>query len=481
MIRTGVDAKGEFSPEHTAPRGGLSRGCFHVLYPGRLVDQKDPMLMVEVARRLREAGSGFCIHVVGEGELEAPVREAVGRHGLGEVVKLHPATSDLGPWYAACDALLMTSRFEGVPYVAYEAMAMGMPVVAPALPGNVELIEDDLGVLVDPRDDAAGYARALGGLVNDPARSARMGRRARENMLERHSLRQMASLHESLYEDVLGPRVAVPARGEGPVRSGALRRRPVAGQPLVSVVIPCFDHGRYLRGCLASVRQQKKCRTEILVVDDGSSDPETLQVLDELEEAADVRLLRLEANRGPSAARNHGIEGAGGRYVLFVDADNLLMEDAVWRLVDQIASSGERVGYIYPNLQFFGNRDDYFEAPSFNLATLMHVNYCDTGSLFDSEIFERGHRFDESIVLGHEDWDFVLTLAEHGIIGEPAQHPTLLYRKHGFTRSDRPPRPGCARRVAPGSPPAPVRALALRVPCGGLGGGMESRGDGYLP
>ena len=61
----------------------------------------------------------------------------------------------------------MTSLFEGMPYVIYEALAMGLPVVAPALSGNVELMDADSGVLIDPRDDVEQYSEAIVTLLSD--------------------------------------------------------------------------------------------------------------------------------------------------------------------------------------------------------------------------------------------------------------------------------------------------------------------------
>jgi hypothetical protein len=125
-----------------------------------------------------------------------------------------------------------------------------------------------------------------------------------------------------------------------------------------------------------------------------------------------------------------------GRYFLFVDADNILLADAVERLVGQLATADDDVAFIYPNLQFFGSRRDYFEAPAFNLFELLGGNYCDTCSLFDAELFRQGLRFADDIRLGHEDWDLVLKIVAGGLRGEPASFPTVLYRKAGFTRSD---------------------------------------------
>src|SRR5204863_7099007 len=126
---------------------------------------------------------------------------------------------------------------------------------------------------------------------------------------------------------------------------------------------------------------------------DASRDPETLEVVEELEKARSVTVVRMERNSGPGAARNAGIERARGRYVLPVDADNLLPADAVERLVGQLQGASARVGFVYPCIQYFGTRDEYFEPPTYNLHALLMGNYCDTGSLIDREVFDAGLRF----------------------------------------------------------------------------------------
>ncbi len=453
VIYTGVDAEDEFCPERVHPVEGLERGPVQLLYPGRLVEQKDPLLMVDVAGALRDRGLRFQVQVVGEGPLEAEVRGAVRERGLDDVVRFHPPTNEIARWYRACDVLLMTSVFEGVPYVVYEAMAMELPVVGPALPGNAELLDDRCGALISPRGHTQGYVKALAALIENGDARRDAGRHARERVRERFSLEQMGREHGELYDELTasrrasrrgraaanctdagGPRVSGAAPALAPVR---LRSRPSRGQPLVSVIVPCFNHGRYLPDCLNSLREQAYPSLEIIVVDDASSDPQTRLVIDELEQHADdVTVIRMPENSGPSAARNAAVERAQGRYLLPVDADNLLLPHAVERLVEQLQSAGERVGYVYPNLQFFGNRNDYFEAPVYNLHNLMQGNFADTSSLLDREIFDAGVRYPEDIVLGHEDWDFALSLAEREIYGEPAMAKTLLYRKVGFTRSD---------------------------------------------
>jgi glycosyltransferase involved in cell wall biosynthesis/GT2 family glycosyltransferase len=439
VIYTGVDAEEEFRPDAVTPVEIGEEGIVEILFPGRLCAQKDPHLMLDVASALREVEDGFRIHVVGDGELEAEVRDAVQARELDRHVRFHPPTCEIPRWYAAADVLLMTSVFEGMPYVVYEAMAMALPIVAPALPGNVELLGPEGGGLVDPRDDVTAYVERLAALVRDGSVRRSAGERLRARAREHLSLRAMAEAHEQLYDRLLRDKPLPPIEtsveppAPPPIR---FRDRPVREKPLVSVIVPCFNHGRFLPACIDSIERQTYEAIETIVVDDGSTDSDTHVALDAIERDRRATILRLGRNVGPSAARNAAIDRAKGRYVLPVDADNLLLEDAVDQLVLQLRAAGEEIGFIYPNLQFFGNRDDYFEPPEYNLHLLLRGNYCDTSALFDRQIFDAGLRFDEDIRLGHEDWDFVLTLAEHGVRGERARGKTLLYRKQGFSRAD---------------------------------------------
>jgi glycosyltransferase involved in cell wall biosynthesis len=242
VIHTGVDSEEEFSPSRATPVAGLAADRVHILYPGRLVEQKDPLLMVDIATQLHDRGHAFQIHAVGEGELEGAVRRRIEERSLSEHVLIHPATHQLQPWYAASDILLMTSVFEGVPYVVYEAMAMGLPVVAPALAGNVELLGEVAGGLIEPRDDVEAYAAALGSLVDSAERRGELGRCGRERVQERFSVKRMADEHVRLYDGLLEDRSdhadapADAAPTSPPAEPGAppllrFRNRPLFGSP----------------------------------------------------------------------------------------------------------------------------------------------------------------------------------------------------------------------------------------------------------
>ena len=169
----------------------------------------------------------------------------------------------------------MTSIYEGVPYVVFEAMAMGLPVVAPALPGNVELLGELSGGLVEPRDDVAGYVDRLTELIEDRGRRREIGDRVRERVTGA----LLAPANGRRAQQAVRP-VARAALRRRPTATGRAPRSPIRFQrrglyeaPLVSVIVPCFNHGRFLRECVDAVRTQTHQAVETIVVDDALYGP----------------------------------------------------------------------------------------------------------------------------------------------------------------------------------------------------------------
>lgn len=227
-------------------------------------------------------------------------------------------------------------------------------------------------------------------------------------------------------------------RPDGPgARAAALRfdRRTAGSEPAVSAIVPCFNYGRFLGECVDSILAQDYPDLEVIVVDDASTEFSTLAALAEVERLERVSVLRLPEKSGPSGARNRGIEHAKGRFILPVDADDMLAPGAVTAMVAQLQSAGPEVGFIYPVCQYFGIRDDVLQPPSWNVYLLMQANFCDAASLIDAEVFRSGLRYAEDMPLGFEDWDLALALAAREVSGEPTLQITRLARHVGFTRS----------------------------------------------
>jgi glycosyltransferase involved in cell wall biosynthesis len=450
VIYLGVDGEGEFDPDRVEPLALEGGDVPRILWPGRLVEQKDPMLTLDVVARARERGAEFVLDIVGDGHMKESVQARARELGVADIVHWHTPSKEMARWYRSSDVVLMTSLYEGVPLVIYEALAMGVPVVAPALSGNVELMEGDGGLLIDPRDDVDAYAEALVTLLGDERLRKQVGLRSRERMLADFSLEQMGRGHDALYERLLSQKTASsrwrneellgdPDPGHDGAGSGLLKPLRLSREPLpeqtVGVIVPCFRHGIFLDACIASIKAQTHAPAAIVVVDDCSDDPETLEALARLDRDPDVTVLRQPENRGPSAARNRALTEIETSYFLPVDADDELLPDALERMLASLERASEEVGFVYPHAQHIGNRTDCVRSPDYNVWLLMKQNYCPAPALFDRRLFDgTGIAYPEEIVVGHEDWDLVLQLAERGVQGIPADAPTFLYRKQGFSR-----------------------------------------------
>ncbi len=443
VISTGVDGLGEFNPDRVAPIELPTQPGSRILWPGRLVAQKDPMLTLEVIKLLAERGVSFSLQVVGDGDMKEEVINRALELGVDHLISWHPPSFEMPRWYRASDLLLMTSTFEGVPYVIYEALAMGVPVVAPALPGNIELMGAEGGALICPRDDASAYADAIQALLQDDRRRHEIAVAARAKMLKEHSLEEMANRHDALYRHLLTHRPKSSRQGAEiaeTIDPGVSSPSPICfsrnppPDRTIAVIVPCFQHGRFLPDAIESLRKQTLMPQRIVVVDDASADPETTEALDKLEQDPLVTVIRLAENSGPSVARNRALAEVTENYVLPLDADDMLLRTTLEEMVEQLERAPESVGFIYPNVQHFGNRHDSYRPPAYNLNALLNNNYCAAASLFDRRVFLAGVRYPEDIAFGHEDWDLVLQMAERGIEGEAAESGTLLYRKRGFSR-----------------------------------------------
>jgi glycosyltransferase involved in cell wall biosynthesis len=171
---------------------GAGDGDVVVLALGALERRKGHAVLLEAARRLASNGRGIPLRWVfcGDGsEREALARAAA---PLGDAVRLEGFRDDIGACLAAADVVALPSLQEGLGVAALEAAAAARPVVASRVGGLVEAVADgETGILVAPGDPSA-LAAALGGLAADAGLRARLGTAARERVVTRYSVAQMA-------------------------------------------------------------------------------------------------------------------------------------------------------------------------------------------------------------------------------------------------------------------------------------------------
>jgi glycosyltransferase involved in cell wall biosynthesis len=181
--------------------------------------------------------------------------------------------------------------------------------------------------------------------------------------------------------------------------------------PVLSVVIPCFNQGEYLLDALSSVRACIDPVYEIVIVNDGSTDAITINLMQYLQEQG--YLVLNQDNQGVARARNNGIEKSQGRYILTLDADNKIRPDYILKGIEVLDRNPD-VGVVYGKPDWFGESQRSWDIPEeFDAGKLILKNYIDTCAVFRKSLWQDCGGYDPEL-LGLEDWDFWLSAVEKG-------------------------------------------------------------------
>lgn len=186
--------------------------------------------------------------------------------------------------------------------------------------------------------------------------------------------------------------------------------------PLISVIVPVYNHARTIKSCLNSVLAQTYRPTEIIVIDDGSID----NFNQEISAFANFEVLILkQENRGAPAARNRGFAESKGEYVIFWDADTMAKPDLLQKMFDALRKNPS-ASYAYSKFKFGWKT---MRGHQFAPELLKKANYIDVTSLMRRADFLG---FDESLKK-FQDWDLWLAMLEKNKTGVFV--PEVLYKK----------------------------------------------------
>ncbi|HEX3704146.1 MAG TPA: glycosyltransferase family A protein [Vicinamibacterales bacterium] len=203
--------------------------------------------------------------------------------------------------------------------------------------------------------------------------------------------------------------------------------------PRVSVIIPCYDLGRYLDEAVGSVLAQTYQDFEIIVVDDGSMEPETLALIEDYRRPK-TRVVRA-AHGGLAAARNMGIAHAQGDLLCALDADDRLapsfLEKTVRALDDDPA-----IAFASCWLRAFGDEAWEWRPERCDLPALLSEDTILTAALVRRDAVASAGGYDTAMpVQGDEDWDLWLTLVERGYHGVIIPEVLFDYRRRAGSMS----------------------------------------------
>jgi glycosyltransferase involved in cell wall biosynthesis len=208
--------------------------------------------------------------------------------------------------------------------------------------------------------------------------------------------------------------------------------------PLISVIIPTYNHGQFIEEAVESVLAQTYKNFEVIVVDDGSTD-NTREILKKYERGITYIF---QNNKGVSSARNHGLSIAKGEVIAFLDSDDVWLPEKLSSQL-KIMQGEHSIGLVGCGsyvMDYLGNverewvpkhyksQEEFLQQLS--IRNILHNPSC---MLVKKECFNRAGFFNECLQFG-EDWDMWLRIAKHYKV-DFAERPLMKFRKHGFSKS----------------------------------------------
>lgn len=203
--------------------------------------------------------------------------------------------------------------------------------------------------------------------------------------------------------------------------------------PIISIIIPCFNHGLYIEDTLKSLYCQTYQDYEIILVNDGSTDTNTLEVLKRLKGREKLTIYNQE-NKGVVAAKNFGVEMSSGEYILPLDADDLINESYLEEALKTITLFPD-IKIVYPEVEFFGKKEGVWELPPYSFEKLLEVNMIVNTSLFRKKDFLQAGGYHPNMSGGYEDWDLWISMLKNGGYAVKNSAMQFKYRIHEVSRN----------------------------------------------
>ncbi|AKQ65369.1 Beta-1,3-glucosyltransferase [Myxococcus hansupus] len=450
------------SPSEAAPR---------VLYAGRLEYREGVHLLIDAMQALFEQGVAAEVDLVGDDTRTGPFGRSL-RSWLEQRIapawrhrfQFLPARAgdELTSAFAHATLCCIPTRWDALHGTGVAAMSAGAAVVASDSGGMAEFIEDGRSGLLFHHDDAGHLKdvlqRALASTsLRDTLRAAAPARVA-----------SLCAPARFVRDYEAAATSALPHRHPGPAPSS--RTKPAKASPCVSILVPYFNMGRYLPETLHSIRAQTFTDYEIILVDDGSTDADSVALLETLQ-APDLRIIR-KANGGLSSARNAGLRVARGPYVLPLDPDDLIQPTFLEKAV-AVMESAPGLGYVTSLVSYFVDDPRQPVGGWIPWGTERDALLAENVASTCTALMQRTHLEDiggyDEWLTAYEDWDVFCSLAKRGLEGSVIPEPLFLYRQRpdsmtrGIDVSGRYAQMAYLSQKHPTLPRSPDRALRMQL------------------
>ena len=184
---------------------------------------------------------------------------------------------------------------------------------------------------------------------------------------------------------------------------------------LLSVVIPYYNMGKYIDECVDSVIKSTYKNKEIIIVNDGSNDKNSIEALNKYRNVDNIKVLDID-NKGLANARNVGAEQANGDFIAFLDSDDMV-ESSFYKRAISLLNRYDNVSYIFSWVKYFEGSDGAWTTFDTQLPYLLCHNMLNANTLIRKDDFLKYGKNRIEMEYGMEDYDSWISLAENDCFG----------------------------------------------------------------
>jgi len=219
----------------------------------------------------------------------------------------------------------------------------------------------------------------------------------------------------------------------------------------VTVVIPCYNYGRYVADAVASVLHQPDVPKSVVIVNDGSTDDNTWKVLIDIANTMNrVTVISYLNSKGTASALNLGIDYAKTEYIAILSADDMFADSRLTTLLSFMSTLYPK-HFVYDDLWIFGGAADTYKLarmerdgdedklvarlPVWDRLLVIEKQCIHAGLVYPKQAWTDVGGYPEEFGDGREDWAYAVALGEAGWIGRKYPRALYKYRRHGANRS----------------------------------------------
>lgn len=335
--------------------------------------------------------------------------------------------------------IIIPSRFENFPYTVIESMALGKIVLVSDSGGQRELVENNKNGFVFSHNETDEFENKLEFILSlSDDRMQEITREAKLTIEEKCSYEKVYTKKISVLERLKNknkiskhyPFIRKSEKLQGNYQEyekSNINKSYQEVKGLLSVIVPYYNMGAYIREALDSLMSTTYPDKEVIIVNDGSDELESLAVLYEVQEKYPVEIIH-KKNGGLPSARNTGAKAARGEYVAFLDSDDLISSEYYKWAIELLKH--------YDNVSFIGCWAQYFEGsqkiwPAWNPEPpylLMHNLVNSSALIIRKRDFLLSGMNDPQMEYGMEDYESVVNMVKNGCMGIVIPKPLFQYR-----------------------------------------------------